>query len=60
MLDALVFSAVIFGVAFFAAWLALPNLRARIERPKYTFQANVKNYDQGLRTKPEPSHRKAS
>ena len=41
----IVFSAIVFALAFFAAWLARPDLRAWIERPKYRFQANVQNYD---------------
>jgi hypothetical protein len=43
--DIIVFSAIVFAIAFFAAWLARPDLRAWIERPKYRFQANVQNYD---------------
>ena len=43
--DVIVFSAIVFAVAFFAAWLARPDLRAWIERPKYRFQANVQSYD---------------
>ncbi len=41
----IVFSAIVFAVGFFAAWLARPDLRAWIERPKYRFQTNVQNYD---------------
>jgi hypothetical protein len=41
----IVFSAIVFAAAFFAAWLARPDLRAWIERPKYRFQASVQNYD---------------
>ena len=41
----IVFSAIVFALAFFAAWLARPDLRAWIERPKYRFQANVQSYD---------------
>ena len=43
--DIIVLSAMVFAVAFFVAWLARPNLRAWIERPKYRFQANVQSYD---------------
>jgi hypothetical protein len=40
-----VISAIVFAAGFFVAWLARPDLRAWIERPKYRFQANVQNYD---------------
>jgi hypothetical protein len=43
--DIIVLSAVVFALAFFAAWLVRPDLRAWIERPKYRFQANVQSYD---------------
>ena len=43
--DIIVFSAIAFAAVFFVAWLARPDLRAWIERPKYRFQANVQNYD---------------
>lgn len=43
--DVIVVSAVVFGAALSAAWLMRPGLRAWIERPKYRFQENVKNYD---------------
>jgi hypothetical protein len=35
----------VFAAAFFVAWLARPDLRVWIERPKYRFQANVQSYD---------------
>jgi len=52
IIDVIVFSSILFAVLFTAAWLALPNLRAWIERPKYRFQANVQSYDkvQAVRT----------
>jgi hypothetical protein len=43
--DVIVLSAIVFAVAFFLAWLARPDLRAWIERPKYRFQSNVQSYD---------------
>ena len=43
--DVIVLSAIAFAVAFFVAWLARPDLRAWLERPKYRFQANVQTYD---------------
>lgn len=45
LMDAIVLAAVLFAVVFLAAWLARPDLRDWIERPKYRFQANVQNYD---------------
>ena len=42
----IVFSAIAFTALFTVAWLALPDLRKWIERPKYRFQANVQSYDQ--------------
>lgn len=44
--DIIVFSSVGFAVIFTAAWVALPNLRQWLERPKYRFQENVQSYDQ--------------
>lgn len=36
---------IVFAGGFSAAWLMRPGLRAWIERPKYGFLGNVKNYD---------------
>ena len=44
--DVIVFTALVFAAIFSAAWLALPNLRKRVERPKYGFQENVQRYEQ--------------
>lgn len=46
MVDAIIFSSVGFIALFFVAWIARPDLRAWIEKPKYRFQANVQSYDQ--------------
>jgi len=46
MMDAIVWVAVAFALAFLAAWLVSPRLRRWIERPKYRFQADVRRYDQ--------------
>jgi hypothetical protein len=46
MADAIVVVSTLLSVAFFAAWLLLPNLRAWIERPKYRFQEELERYDQ--------------
>ncbi|HQZ40224.1 MAG TPA: hypothetical protein PLH72_14405 [Vicinamibacterales bacterium] len=43
--DLIVLAAVVFAVAFFAAWLVSPALRAWIERPKVRFQDDVRGYD---------------
>jgi len=43
--DVIVFSAIAFAIVFFAAWLARPDLRRWIERPKYRFQSSVQSYD---------------
>lgn len=43
--DVIVVLSVLLSVAFVVAWLALPNLRAWIERPKYHFQEHVQRYD---------------
>ncbi len=43
--DIIVVAAVVFALAFLAAWLMRPDLRAWIERPKYRLQANVQSYD---------------
>ena len=43
----IVFSALAFALIFFIAWLLSPRLRIWLERPKYRFQANVQDYDQG-------------
>ncbi len=46
MVDVIVFSSVVFVALFFVAWVARPDLRAWIEKPKYRFQTNVQDYDQ--------------
>ena len=46
MADAIVVLSTLLSVAFFVAWLLLPNLRAWIERPKYRFQEELERYDQ--------------
>ena len=37
------------SAAFVVAWLALPDLRAWLERPKYRFQEHVQRYDRQRR-----------
>ena len=56
MIDAIVFTTVVFAVVFVAAWLARPDLRAWIERPKYRFQANVRSYDKAQGNPHERAH----
>ncbi len=50
--DIIVISSIVFGVAFFGAWLVRPDLRAWIERPKYRFQANLRQYDRDRSEEP--------
>lgn len=45
-MDLIVGLAILFTAAFLAAWIVSPRLRAWVERPKYRFQSNVRNYDQ--------------
>jgi hypothetical protein len=49
----IVFAAIAFAAVFFVAWLARPDLRAWIERPKYRFQANVQSYDHARQSGPK-------
>lgn len=48
MMDAIVLSAVIICLVFFIAWAVSPGLRAWIERPKYRFLDDVRDYDHGV------------
>ena len=50
----IVFSALAFVVLFSGAWLLSPRLRAWIEQPKFRFQANVQDYDQGRKEETRP------
>ena len=43
--DVIVLLSLVLAAAFSVAWLMRPGLRARIEKPKYRFQENVKHYD---------------
>ena len=43
--DLIVIAAAGLAVAFVAAWLLRPDLRRRVEQPKYRFQARVQRYD---------------
>ncbi|MEO8467162.1 MAG: hypothetical protein ABI640_17655 [Gammaproteobacteria bacterium] len=43
--NVIVVLSVLLGVVFVAAWLALPGLRAWLERPKHRFQQGVQRYD---------------
>ena len=45
-MDVIVALALLFTLAFLAAWLLSPRLRAWVERPKYRFQVDVRAYDQ--------------
>jgi hypothetical protein len=56
-MDAIVFLAVAFAIAFLAAWMVSPGLRTWIERPKYRFQKDVQSYDQKAGTLDQWKHR---
>ncbi len=43
--DIIVYLSCGFTVVFVAAWALRPDLRARIERPKYLFLESVQRYD---------------
>jgi hypothetical protein len=45
-MDVIVGLSLLFALAFLAAWIFSPALRAWVERPKYRFQENVRRYDQ--------------
>ncbi len=54
-MDVIVGLALLFTLAFLAAWLISPRLRAWVERPKYRFQADVRAYDQVQKGRNIPS-----
>jgi hypothetical protein len=43
--DLIVWSSVVLTAVFSVAWLVRRDLRARMERPKHRFQADVGEYD---------------
>lgn len=45
----IVIGTLVLAVAFCLAWLIRPDVRARIERPKHGFHANVQAYDRSRR-----------
>ncbi|HVO99323.1 MAG TPA: hypothetical protein VMT15_14730 [Bryobacteraceae bacterium] len=45
-MDVVVFLALAVVVLFVAAWSLSPRLRDWIERPKYRFQKDVRDYDE--------------
>ena len=47
--DTIVLASVVFAVAFAAAWLVSPALRAWIEQPKHRFQESAGEYDRAQR-----------
>ncbi len=49
-MDVVVFLALAFAILFAAAWSLSPRLRAWIERPKYRFQKDVRDYDERNRS----------
>jgi hypothetical protein len=49
MMDVVVFIALAFSAGFTLAWALSPRLRGWIERPKYRFQQNLRNFDKEAR-----------
>jgi hypothetical protein len=58
-MDLIVGLAILFTVAFLVAWMVSPRLRAWVERPKYRFQKDVRNYDQAQNERGEIKGRHA-
>lgn len=56
--DLIVWLSIVFAVAFAAAWLIRPDLRAWLERPKYRFQAHVQDYDRVQREQADTARRR--
>jgi hypothetical protein len=56
----IVTAAIVFGLAFAAAWLFRPDLREWIERPKHGFERNVRRYDQSFDNPDDGSDRRPS
>jgi hypothetical protein len=50
----IVFASLALAVAFAVAWIARPELRAWIERPKYQFQDAVQGYDRAQQARFHP------
>lgn len=48
-MDWIVSAALVFTLAFLAAWAFSPKLRASIEKPKYRFLADVEEHDRRLK-----------
>lgn len=46
LMDVVVFAALGFAGAFTVAWALSPALRDWIERPKYSFQAKLREFDE--------------
>jgi hypothetical protein len=44
----IVLGSIAFGAAFVLIWFVRPDVRAWIESPKHTFQANVRRYDRAV------------
>ena len=54
MADLIVLLSLLFAIAFVAAWVFLPGVRAWIERPKHRFQDNVQKYEQARMAAEKP------
>lgn len=50
--DIIVVASALSAVAFIVAWIRRPDLRTRIERPKYTFLEGLERYDRQSRDNP--------
>jgi hypothetical protein len=45
MADVIVFGSMMFAAVFALVWLVRPNVRARLEQPKFQFQDATRRYD---------------
>lgn len=52
--DFIVWASAALTLAFVAAWVASPGLRAWIERPKHRFLESVRGYDRDVHPAGEP------
>ena len=50
----IVFASLALAMAFAVAWVAIPELREWIERPKYQFQDAVRGYDRAQQDHARP------
>lgn len=43
--NAVVIGSVLFGIAFLLAWFSSPELRRRVEQPKYRFLSRLEQHE---------------